>query len=84
MGGLLNELDDVFGSYILDARPSSDFNYEAAKNKLTNLELKLGALPDIAIVTPGDGFVGDGGSAGRQGRLLRLAGNVDLDSKLTV
>jgi DNA mismatch repair protein MSH5 len=82
------ELDDVFGSYILDSRPSSEFSYEAARNKLTKLELNAGEAPNIRIANPGDGFAGDAytqyGGVGRQGRLVRLAGCVDVDSKLTV
>ena len=77
-------MDDVFGSYILDSRPSSEFYYEAAKNKLMNLELSSGGAPNITITAPGDGLAGDAGGVGRQGRVLRLSGCVDLDSKLTV
>jgi len=38
--------------------------------------------------TPGEDLVGDGqgehGGAGRQGRLMRIGGWIDLESKLTV
>ena len=85
---LLMHVDDIFGSYILDSRPSSDFNYEAAKNKIVNLELVADENPNIIFNTPGDELVGDGyadqGGVGRQGKLMRLAGWIDLDSRLTV
>ena len=37
--GLIGLVDNILGSYVLDARPSSDFGYMAGKNKLINLEL---------------------------------------------
>lgn len=83
--------DDVFGSYILDSRPSSEFNYENAKNKLVNLELSVDETPNIIFTTPGDDLTGKAGEGqialaglGRQGRLMRLAGWIDLESRLTV
>lgn len=84
-------LDDIFGSYILDSRPSSEFHHENAKNKLVNLELSADEVPNIIFTTPGDeltGKVAQGqlelAGLGRQGRLMRLAGWIDLDSRLTV
>lgn len=79
-------LDDIFGSYILDARPSSEFHYYGAQSKLISLELLADdefafTTPDIALL--GDGQDGEGGSR-RQARLMRLAGLIDLDSRLTV
>jgi DNA mismatch repair protein MSH5 len=82
-----DDVDDIYG-YVLDARPSSEFYYEAAKNKLVNLEQSAGPAPSIMFTTPGDDLVGDAeadhSSTGRQGKLMRLAGWIDLDSKLTV
>jgi DNA mismatch repair protein MSH5 len=79
------------GSYILDSRPSSEFYYENAKNKLVNLELSADEAPNIVFTTPGDELTGkatlgqvDLAGLGRQGRLMRLAGWIDLDSRLTV
>ena len=84
-------LDDILGSYILDSRPSSEFYYENAKNKLVNLELSADEAPNIVFTTPGDELTGKGtlgqvdlAGLGRQGRLMRLAGWIDLDSRLTV
>ena len=87
---LIDGLDDIFGSYVLNAQPSSDFSYEGAMNKLANLELSADEGSNIIFTTPGDELAtdpygnGDYGLTGRQGRLLRLAGWIDLDSKLTV
>ncbi|TVY85141.1 MutS protein-like protein [Lachnellula suecica] len=77
-------LDDVLGSYILDSHPSPDFKYETAKNKLIGLELNADEAPNIVFTVPGDDVVGEGirgerGGTGRQGRLMRLAGWIDLD-----
>jgi DNA mismatch repair protein MSH5 len=84
-------LDDIFGSYVLDSRPSSEFHYENAKNKLVNLELSADEVPTIIFTTPGDELIGKAANGqvelaglGRQGRLMRLAGWIDLDSRLTV
>jgi DNA mismatch repair protein MSH5 len=83
-------IDDIFGSYVLNAQPSGDFSYEAAKNKLVNLELSAYEASNIIFTTPVDELAGDPyghgdhGGMGRQGRLMRLAGRVDLDSRLTV
>jgi DNA mismatch repair protein MSH5 len=80
----LISLDDIFGSYVLNARPSGDFNYEAAINKLVNLDLNADYAPKIVFRTPEDDLVSDQVSMSRQGRLMRLAGWIDLDSRLTV
>lgn len=83
-------LDDIFGSYVLDARPSSEFNYAAAKNKLVNLELSANEELGIIFISPGEELTGDTANdealqagIGRQGRLMRLGGLIDIDSKLT-
>lgn len=83
--------DDVFGSYILDSRASVEFNDAKAKDKLINLELSADEALNITFTTSGDdavrGLAHDdrtSGSMGRQGRLLRLASWIDLDSKVTV
>jgi DNA mismatch repair protein MSH5 len=82
--------DDIFGSYVLDARPSSEFNYAAARNKLVNLELSANEALGIIFTSPGEELAGDAtddqahqGGIGRQGRLMRLGGLIDIDSKLT-
>ncbi|KAE8444261.1 hypothetical protein EG329_000761 [Mollisiaceae sp. DMI_Dod_QoI] len=84
-----DEANDVFGSYILDSRGSREFNDEKAKDKLINLELSANESPNITFTTPADNIVGglaheDDVGMGRQGRLLRLAGWIDLNSKVTL
>ncbi|KAH6678282.1 muts domain V-domain-containing protein [Halenospora varia] len=78
------EASDDLGSYVLDIRPTADFKYEAAKDKLVNMHLSADDAPDIIFKVPGDGLSVEDDVAGRQGRLLRLAGWIDLDSWLTV
>lgn len=75
---------------MLDSRPSSDFSYVAGKNKLVNLELDVGEGFGIIFTAPGEELTGDAGfdqphqgRNGRQGRLLKLGGLTDLDSRLT-
>ena len=82
-------IDDIFGSYTLDARPSSDFNYEAARKRLINLQMCDDLASDFVLTTPGDDLVGDIGheqndGTGRHGQLMKLAGLIDLESKLSV
>jgi len=82
-------LDDVFGSYVLDSQQSTDFKFGSAKNKLVNLELGVDETPKIVFAVPGDDMTGEAirgehSSTGHQGRLMRLAGWIDLDSCLTV
>jgi len=72
---------------LLEIRPSSEFHYEAAKGKLANLRLGKDDGPHITFVVPGDVVedFGDGQNAtSQQGQLLRLAGWVDMESRLTV
>jgi DNA mismatch repair protein MSH5 len=85
-------LDSIFGCYVLDSRPSGEFQFEAAKNKLINLDIALEHGPEIVFTTPGDDLINDGAfgqghndcGVGRQGKLMRLAGWMDLDSRLAV
>lgn len=84
-----NAPGNISGSYILDTRPSSDFNYVTGRNKLTNLELTCDGGFEIAFTVPGEELAckevdnPHQGRSGRQGRLMKLAGRVDLDSRLT-
>jgi len=73
-------------------RPNTEFAYESAKNKLVNLKLGMSGGPRVAFVVPDDVVTGDEDNletqdtayAGRQGALLRLAGWIDVESRLTV
>jgi DNA mismatch repair protein MSH5 len=89
---ILPLLDSIFGSFVLDSRPSVEFQFDAAKNKLINLDIALEHGPDIMFTTPGDDFINNDAyrqghndsGVGRKGKLMRLAGWLDLDSRLTV
>ncbi|PBP18638.1 mismatch repair protein 5 [Diplocarpon rosae] len=78
-----DEANDISGSYILDARPSSEFSADGALSKLLGLEIIADTGPDIIFTVPGDSMAGEG-TTGRQGRLMRLAGWIDLDSETTI
>lgn len=73
----------------MELRPSSEFSYEAGKNKLINVHIPFDDNHPT-FVTPGNtkNFEYDkpyeAGFTGRQGKLLRLAGRVDLESRLSV
>ncbi|KAG9520158.1 hypothetical protein KCU93_g7807, partial [Aureobasidium melanogenum] len=73
-------------------RPASEFSYDSARNRLAGLKLDHEDGPKITFVTPGDliaegneeHIAGDAAIESRQGQLLRLAGWIDVDSKVTV
>lgn len=72
--------------FLLDVRPPSEFYYDAAKSKL--ITLKLGDGTQVTFNMPGD-HLGtshneEKGTLGQQGRLLCLAGWVDMESRVTV
>ncbi|KAK3708862.1 hypothetical protein LTR37_011192 [Vermiconidia calcicola] len=77
--------------YLLECRPSAEFGYDSARNKLVNLRIGQPGGPNVTFVVPGDivahegDYVsGDAGFAGRQGQLLRLSGWINMESRLTV
>lgn len=85
----------MFGSYVLDSRPSAEFQYEAAKEKLANLSPTFDGDQDhkMQFCVPGDELHGishhiqdydDQETKGHQGRLLKLAGSIDLESRVSV
>lgn len=64
-----------------------------AKTRLLNLEISGESNKRILFSTAEEDFVGnaadaqayhESGGAGRQGRLIKLSGCIDLDSRLTV
>jgi DNA mismatch repair protein MSH5 len=73
-------------------RPVSEFSYDSARSRLVNLKLGHDDGPRITFITPGDltagtnedGVTGDAAMESRQGQLLRLAGWIDVDSRVTV
>jgi hypothetical protein len=74
--------------YLLEVRPSSEFAYESAKNKLVSLKLGSDTGPQVTFVVPGDVVAFDDaddiGFEGRHCHLLRLAAWIDVESKITV
>lgn len=66
-----------------------EFNYESSKSKLTNLRLDSDEGPRITLTIPGDVIGTDSyemqdENYGRHEHLLRLAGWVDVESRVTV
>lgn len=75
--------------YAFEVRPAVEFKYDAGKNKLVNLRLDQEDGPAIRFTIPNDVLDADeygppGESAGRQEHLLRLAGWIDIESRITV
>ena len=77
--------------YVLEFRPFPEFNYDAGKNKLMNLNIFADGSSKVSFSTPGDndpyddyGRGTDVGYTGRQGQLLRLSASVDMESRLTI
>ncbi|KAH7330304.1 muts domain V-domain-containing protein [Rhexocercosporidium sp. MPI-PUGE-AT-0058] len=77
-----DEANDIYGSYILDARPTSEFSLEKAKFRLLRLDFKVDGQPQFALTTPANAMIGD--APDEMGRQMRLAGCIDLDSELTI
>lgn len=71
---------------LLDVRPSSEFYYDTAKSKLLNLRFGEDDGTRLSLNVPGESLLGNGDSDahGQQCQLLRLAGWVDIESRVTV
>ena len=81
--------DEFATPYLLDVRPSAEFGYESGKTKLASI--RLSGDSRVSFATPGDveshldyAHGNEPGFTGRQGKLLRLSGLIDLESQLTV
>ena len=79
--------------YILEVRPSAEFNYDAGKNKLAALRLLSDDGRHNTLMTPDNDSSNhhddyenqyDPGHSGRYGKILRLSGRADLESRLTI
>ncbi|KAG9247326.1 muts domain V-domain-containing protein [Calycina marina] len=80
-----DDANDIFGAYILDSRPSSEFYYDGALSRLLQLELGDATYSSMEFKTPDDEITGGGqDGAGQQTRMMRLSGCMDLDSRLTI
>lgn len=83
--------EEFASPYLLEVRPSPEFGFESAKVKLCNIRLATNTAPRMAFLTHGDAESYEDyiestepEYTGRQGKLLRLSGIVDLESRLTV
>lgn len=72
--------------FLLEVRPPSEFYYDAARSKLMTLRLGENDGAQVTFNVPGDHLGGYDaeGAHGQQGQLLRLAGWVDMESRVTV
>jgi DNA mismatch repair protein MSH5 len=75
----------------VDYRPNSEFNYEGAKDKLANLQSILVGGEGVRFLIPGDSLTYDDdqehdelGSTSHQGKLLRISGWINLDSRVSL
>ena len=71
--------------FTMDFRSPSEFDYEAAKIKLINLQIGAFTGPRVALAVPGDqnGF-DDQDELGHQARMLQLSALVSTDGRLSV
>lgn len=77
--------------YILEIRPSQEFNYETGKNMIISNPLLSASGSHISFITPGDAEDhGDDAHwngadyTSNQGNLLRLSTKFDIESRLTI
>ncbi|KAI8936520.1 hypothetical protein NX059_006924 [Plenodomus lindquistii] len=74
--------------FILEVRPPSEFYYDAARTKLLSLQVDGAESSHARFNVPGEPGAAnqfeDENTLGQQGRLLRVAGSIDLDSRVTI
>jgi hypothetical protein len=77
-------------SHVLEIVPNNNFDYNGSRTKLLNLNIGDENGPDVVFQTPGDALGTDtygqvaGDHSGRHGRLMKLAGWINIDSIVTV
>lgn len=75
--------DEFATTYHISVRPTAEFSYESARDKLAAINIGEDSGPSLTLQTPGD--IHDiSGEQQRRGNLLRLAGWINVDSKVTV
>ncbi|KAG0641233.1 muts domain V-domain-containing protein [Tuber brumale] len=75
--------DEYATPYHISIRPTGEFSYEAARNKLISIKIGQADGPILTLQTPGD--IHDiATDQKRRGNLLRLAGWVSVDSRISV
>ncbi|KAI1744377.1 putative MSH5 protein [Xylaria scruposa] len=79
---------DFPGAYILRNLNSTDFRYEAGRDKLLDLHLAMDGSQSMLYTTVVDDATLEADNhqnlGSRQGQLMRLATSIDLDSRLTI
>ncbi|KAL6704002.1 hypothetical protein ACN47E_008853 [Coniothyrium glycines] len=88
-GASINGDNDQFRlPFLLEVRPPSEFSYVTAKSKLVGLRLGQQDGVQINFHVPGEFATAhqfdDDNTTSQQGQLLRLAGWIDLESRITV
>ncbi|KAI9727494.1 MAG: MutS protein msh5 [Chrysothrix sp. TS-e1954] len=92
-GSSVGDSSDPFSlPYVLESRPGNEFAYEASKSKLANLRLGEQNGTQVSFVLPGHVGTGlrqssdfdDGDISQQQTQLMRLAGWVSVESRVTV
>jgi DNA mismatch repair protein MSH5 len=87
-GSVSGDKDQFRLPFLLEVRPPSDFLYDVARSKLVNLHLGKEDGTQISFNAPGDLGARDypikDNVACQQGQLLRLAGWVNIESRVTV
>jgi DNA mismatch repair protein MSH5 len=75
--------DEYATPYHISIRPSLEFSYEAARNKLVSINIGESDGSDLVIQTPGD-MHDISAEQQRRGNFLRLAGWINVESRVTV
>lgn len=74
--------------FLLEVRPPNEFSYDTAKRKLASLRFDAESGTRASFNIPGElasmDHLNEQGAVDQQGQLLRLAGRIDLESRLTV
>lgn len=87
-GSVSGDNDQFRLPFLLEVRPPSEFYYDAARSKLVKLRLGEKHGTQVRFNVPGEiaagNHIDDDNVAGQQGQLLRLAGWIDVDSRVTV
>lgn len=75
--------DEFATPYRISIRPTAEFSYGSGRDKLTAIKISEESGPVLTLQTPGDIHDLTSGQQ-RRGNLLRLAGWINLDSRITV
>lgn len=76
-------LDEFATTYRILIRPTAEFSYDSARGRLLAINIGEDSGPSLTLQTPGDIHDISGGQQ-RRGNLLRLAGWINVESRVTV